>query len=239
MKTARNNQYPGGKGLAGITQWLVGLMPTHSHYVEPFAGKAALLRNKPPALSSLLIDRDPETIAWLRELAWPGSIVKHGDGILWLELKSPELDADTLVYCDPPYLHSTRKKLAMYKYEMSRRDHEHFLQLVRKLACRVMISGYASPLYDRQLRGWHRDTHAAITRGRTMATEVVWCNFDPTATPPASPVEYSALGDDYRHRERVARKLRRWGDKLRALPDREREALLANLIHAHQVAAKA
>jgi hypothetical protein len=231
----RNYNYPGGKGLAGITQWLIGMMPTHSRYVEPFAGKAALLRNKPPALSSLLIDLDRDTIAWLRELAWPGAIVKRGDGIRWLEQKAGELDADTLVYCDPPYLHSTRKKLALYKHEMSRGDHERLLASLVQLRCRVMLSGYASPLYDRQLRGWHRETHAAITRGRTMATEVVWCNFAPAAVPPASPVEYSALGDDYRQRERVARKLRRWGEKLQALPERERAALLANLIHAHQV----
>ncbi|MBC8356894.1 MAG: hypothetical protein H8E66_33400 [Planctomycetes bacterium] len=30
MTKQRDNRYPGGKGLAGITQWLVGMMPTHS-----------------------------------------------------------------------------------------------------------------------------------------------------------------------------------------------------------------
>lgn len=233
-----NNCYPGGKGLAGITQWLVGKMPTHSFYCEPFAGKAALLRNKPPAQSSLLIDRDPDTVEWLCELAWPGSIVKHGDGIRWLETEAQDLDDDALLYCDPPYLHSTRRRMNLYRFELTRKQHEQVLSLIKRLKCRVMISGYASPLYDRQLKSWQRDTHEAITRGRTMRTEVVWTNFDVRTVSPASPVEYSALGDDYRERERVARKLKRWAAKLEALPPREREAVLSNLIHSHQIASR-
>ncbi len=238
MVVSHDNRYPGGKGLAGITQWLVGMMPTHSFYCEPFAGKAALLRNKPPALESLLIDLDREVLAWLVKLAWPGSIVKRADGIDWLEDSADKLDDDALIYCDPPYLPNTRRRLNLYKHEMPRSQHVRLLSIIKQLDCRVMISGYDSPLYARQLKSWHRDTHSAITRGGTIATEVVWTNFDVRTVSPASPVEYSALGDDYRERERVARKLQRWAAKLEALPVREREALVANLIHSHQIASR-
>ena len=67
---------------------------------------------------------------------------------------------------------------------------------------------------------------ALRSRGGTVATEVVWCNFDPSALSSALAVEYSCLGDDYRERERVGRKLKRWANKLRCLPARVRRALL-------------
>lgn len=228
---AEDFTYLGGKGLDGVWQWLIGLMPTHAFYVEPFAGKGALLRNKPPALESLLIDLDPAVCDWWRRLAWPGTSVINGDGIHWLETAGRELQADSLVYCDPPYLPSTRRKKRLYAFEMTADDHRRLLRVLQELECLVMLSGYPSLLYDRTLRAWHVEEREVITRGRgTTRKERVWCNFDPARASPALALVYGSLGRNFRERERVARKISRWVSRMAAMPDPERRAILLALL---------
>lgn len=222
--------YPGGKGLDGTYQWLISRMRTHAYYVEPFAGKGALLRLKPPALSSFLIDADPGVVAWWQQLAWPGAVAMQGDGIVWLEQHGPAAGPDWLIYCDPPYLLTTRVKQRLYRHEMTFAQHRRFLRVLQALRCGVMVSGYPSALYDRELAGWHREEREVITRGGTMRTEVLWCNYDPTQASSALALEYGSLGQDYRERERVARKIKRWVSRMSAMPAAERRALLFALL---------
>ena len=66
------NRYPGGKGLAGLHQWIIARLPSHVFYCEPFAGKAGIFRHKIPSLRSWLIDRDEEIITWLQRQIRPG-----------------------------------------------------------------------------------------------------------------------------------------------------------------------
>jgi DNA adenine methylase len=92
-----------------------------------------------------------------------------------------------LLYVDPPYLESVRKKCSggrsrgpSYAHEV-RTDLEHQVLLEALLGCRasVVLSGYGSELYDSMLAGWARMELAAYTgnggddRGRV---EVVWSN---------------------------------------------------------------
>jgi DNA adenine methylase len=39
---------------------------------------------------------------------------------------------NTLFYCDPPYLHTTRKATAAYAFEMTEADHEELLDVLRR-----------------------------------------------------------------------------------------------------------
>jgi DNA adenine methylase len=58
--------YFGGKSrLAG---WIVGLMPEHRVYVEPFAGSAAVLLAKPPSRHEILNDVDGNIVTFFRVL---------------------------------------------------------------------------------------------------------------------------------------------------------------------------
>jgi DNA adenine methylase len=89
---------------------------------------------------------------------------------------------NTLFYCDPPYLHETRKATAAYAFEMTEADHEELLDVLRQCKGKVMLSGYPSKLYDAALAGWNRHTfdlpnHAANGKEKRRETEVVWCNF--------------------------------------------------------------
>ena len=93
-----------------------------------------------------------------------------------------------VVYCDPPYVRSTRKKEGkVYDYEMSDSDHERFLKVAVSSPAMVMVSGYDSELYRDVLEtdaGWMRleKNHVVvrgnmrIVRDQHRVTEVLWVN---------------------------------------------------------------
>lgn len=81
----------------------------------------------------------------------------------------------TLIYCDPPYLMSTRSR-RMYAHEMGVQDHEELLAVLQEHPGPVMISGYAHPMYDGELRHWHRHEHRTKAQGGKARTEVLWLN---------------------------------------------------------------
>lgn len=92
--------------------------------------------------------------------------------------------ADVLLYCDPPYVGSTRA--ANYRHEMTA-DGNHREVASALAACKsaVVVSGYHSALYDEMYDGWHRVEISAWTGNgiRDGATkvdgnrvEVLWSN---------------------------------------------------------------
>ena len=93
---------------------------------------------------------------------------------------------ETLIYADPPYLGSLRSlnkgrcRGPDYSHEL-RSDDEHRELLETLLGCRsaVVLSGYASPLYDDLLATWSRREIATQTgNGGTdrARSEVLWSN---------------------------------------------------------------
>lgn len=88
---------------------------------------------------------------------------------------------DVLLYCDPPYLGTTRSNDRAYRHEMmSDLEHTELAEVLHRCAAAVVVSGYASDLYDRELyAGWDRHTIASSTgQGGTWQerTEVLWSN---------------------------------------------------------------
>lgn len=88
----------------------------------------------------------------------------------------------TVHYVDPPYLPETRDKGRDYRHEMTRADHVELLTALRQVVGRVVLSGYASTLYDEALQDWRRIEIAAKADRAADRTEVLWCNF-PDTTP--------------------------------------------------------
>lgn len=127
---------------------------------------------------------------------------------------------------DPPYLMSTRRQhRPIYRYELTDQDHVDLLRCLNTLPCYVAISGYWSELYSSMLAGWDYISFEAQTRGGTMATEYLWFNYDK----PTRLHDYRYLGDDFRERERIKRKVKRWANNFKSLPILERQAILAVL----------
>lgn len=85
---------------------------------------------------------------------------------------------DTLIYCDPPYLQSLRKK-NMYHHEMTEEQHIELLQVLLASKSKVIISGYESELYDSMLRDWYRVQKPTTVQMGLHRTETLWMNFEP------------------------------------------------------------
>lgn len=81
-----------------------------------------------------------------------------------------------LIYCDPPYLLSTRKG-KQYNIEMSDKDHERLLQVLLESKSKVMLSGYESDLYDYILRGWRKVEKDNMTQSLKKRKEILWMNY--------------------------------------------------------------
>ena len=64
-----------------------------------------------------------------------------------------------------------------YRHEMTDDDHCALAERLRECKSMVVISGYATTLYDQELyRDWQRFERKAIAEAGATRTEVVWLN---------------------------------------------------------------
>ncbi len=89
----------------------------------------------------------------------------------------------TLHYVDPPYMPETRsrgnrydQKYRSYRHELTEDDHASLLDLLCELDGMVVLSGYASELYEKSLRSWRRVETDALADGARPRTEILWIN---------------------------------------------------------------
>jgi DNA adenine methylase len=224
------DHYPGSKGADGVWQRIISEMPPHRVYIEAFLGSGVILRKKLPSTITIGIDADPAVCRIWQSCSnakdgeaagSPGCTVICGEARR--VLRDYAWSGGELVYCDPPYLLSTRSnQRPLYDYEFSKEDeHEDLLISLKHLPCMVMISGYWSELYGRILAGWRTVQIPTVKRNGEPAVEWLWCNFPE----PVQLHDYRFVGQGYRERERIKKKMRRWTAKLRAMPALERSAL--------------
>ena len=216
--------YPGGKNGSGVYQKIINLMPPHEVYIEPFLGKGAIMRNKQPTARNIGIEKDTDVQSFWQHETDIDFIT--GDGINFL--KTHPFQGNELVYCDPPYLQSTRSGRQLYRYEMTDEQHIDLLETITDLPCMVMISGYWSQMYADHLKNWNTASFEAMTRGGKTATEWLWFNFQK----PVALHDYRYLGENYRERERIKKKKSRWVANLKTMPVLERQALLSAIKEA-------
>lgn len=222
--------YPGGKGGAGVYQKIINLMPPHQVYIEPFLGAGSVMRKKRPAPLNIGVDLDlkavmafppnPKHFKYSDDPRHPVELLVYQDNALSF-LSRYKFKGTELVYCDPPYILSTRTR-RQYTHEMTDKQHQELLSIINRIPCNVIISGYESTLYTRKLKKWRHLTFQAMTRGGRTATEHVWCNF----SPPPQIHDYQHLGADFRERERIKRKKGRLVARLARMPQLERQALI-------------
>lgn len=86
-------------------------------------------------------------------------------------------DKNTLIYCDPPYLPNLRKR-SIYACEMDEKKHIELLDALKKSRSMVVISGYDSELYNRELKDWNTDTKETTAQLGLHRTEKIWANFE-------------------------------------------------------------
>lgn len=93
-------------------------------------------------------------------------------------------EEDSLTYLDPPYLPNTREQNStqIYDYEMSVDDHITLLNMAKNARGKVIISGYSSPLYSRNLKGWrvkkkNVPNNSGQSKTKERRVEVLWMNY--------------------------------------------------------------
>lgn len=255
--------YPGSKGGSGHAERIIRQMPPHAVYVEAFAGTAAVFRKKAPSASSVLIDVAPKCCHRLRSyIVGPrGAAVGEGENRMFREWSEssflrveeritlingdaleilPAMAAvrasNALVYFDPPYLDSTRSKKVLYDFDSKTESfHCAVLDMAKELPCMVMISGYRSELYAKRLRRWRCVEIPFMTHGGRRIDRL-WCNF------PEPQILHDPrwAGANYRERELIKRRQKRWAAKFANMDPRIRQAVavaLAGVDRASMLAA--
>lgn len=91
-------------------------------------------------------------------------------------------DPEAVIYCDPPYVHATRRATAVYGHEMTDDQHRELAAVLNKCRAKVAVSGYPSALYAELFKGWRCETrdvgaHAAGGCKKQRMTEALWLNY--------------------------------------------------------------
>lgn len=84
---------------------------------------------------------------------------------------------NVLIYADPPYMLQTRGG-KQYKHEMTDQEHLDLLEALKGHKGYVILSGYRSEMYDRELCGWDRIQIKSYNQNGDPREEVLWCNFE-------------------------------------------------------------
>lgn len=223
--------FPGGKEGSGVYQTIINQIPPHQTYIEPFAGGAAILRLKKPAPANIAVDIDPVCTENLAILQVPGLLVFCDDAISYL--KRYRWKGNEFVYCDPPYLMETRlSQRKIYPFEFSSpRQHLELLSLLKSIPAMVMISSYWSNLYFETLKGWRFIVYPGSTRSTFKVKEFLWMNYPE----PLTLHDYRYIGKNFRERERIKRRQRRWKARLERMDQLERTALILAMGDLHHL----
>ncbi len=90
---------------------------------------------------------------------------------------------ETLLYCDPPYVHATRGDDSAYGHEMTDREHEELAAVLNSVRACVAVSNYPCGLMDELYPPprWRKTVSPAKTIHSTKGrrAEALWTNYDP------------------------------------------------------------
>jgi len=211
--------YFGGKGSAGTYQRIINQIPEHVYFVSACLGNCAIMRKKSLAGISYGYDLDQDIINnWIsnnKKSIFVGTLVIENRSALHL-LSRHDLD-DTFIYYDPPYPHDTRDSNHRYKFEWTNQDHTNFLTGVScAKKAQIAISTYPNDLYDEQLKDWRKIKFQSMTRGGPR-TEVLYMNYPA----PKTLHDYRYIGEDYREREAIKKRIDSLNRKIGRLTDHE------------------
>jgi len=223
--------YFGGKSGSGVYQKIINQIRPHNQLIIPFLGNCGVTRNIRRSDITIGIDISSFVVEKWKQADHTGIIVENGDSIEFLEshlFYNGDTGSRTVIYADPPYPMDSRKsQKEIYENELSDDDHIKLLTNLKKQKCDVLISTYENDMYKDMLSEWRCITFQATTR-RGLATEYLYMNY----VEPTELHDYSFLGEDFRERERIRKKIKRHTDRLMQLPELERKAILENLIEA-------
>jgi DNA adenine methylase len=136
--------------------------------------------------------RDGNSVS--REWAvWPEEIAAFVDRLRGVTIEQQDAlsviakydTPSTLLFVDPPYVHSTRSDIqasrGSYHHEMSDADHEGLSRVLHSCKGMVVLSGYSCELYRDLYSDWNIVTRKHYAEQASPRTECLW--LSPNVTP--------------------------------------------------------
>lgn len=86
---------------------------------------------------------------------------------------------DTLFYCDPPYVHTTRGDSKAYQFEMDEQAYHELAETLNACKGKVAVSGYQCELMEELFIGWQRyDAPEKYCHSvKQLRQEAIWVNY--------------------------------------------------------------
>lgn len=82
---------------------------------------------------------------------------------------------DALIYCDPPYVHSSRTEDKNYDHEMSDQQHKELADILHSVDAMCLVSGYDCELYQQLYKDWRCvQWSSLVNSNKRKATETLW-----------------------------------------------------------------
>lgn len=100
-----------------------------------------------------------------------GVVIENRDA---LEVMQAQDGMNTVFYVDPPYVPETRDPGTDYRFEMTQADHERLAVFLHGIKGAVVLSGYASSLYEELYADWRQVRARAYADGGALRVEVLW-----------------------------------------------------------------
>jgi DNA adenine methylase len=82
---------------------------------------------------------------------------------------------NVLMYLDPPYLLPSGRNV--YRFTMNDEDHTRLCTIISSSRAKIVLSGYASEIYDSHLPGFNKTFLKTTDEAGNQKTETVWRNF--------------------------------------------------------------
>lgn len=218
-----NSSYFGGKNGNGTYQNIINEIPECKVFVDAMVGGGGVFKNLNLPGLTVINDIDCSVIDKYVFEGLSSNVKIYNDH--YKNVVNVYDSYDTVVYFDPPYHFDTRKsKNNMYFLEWGTCDHVDFLQYVKELKSKVIISHYPFGLYDDFLRDWRVKDFNSVTQSG-VAVERLYMNFDV----PKYLQDYRYIGCDYIDRQRIKRQNKRLIDKINSLPLHQRSFLIKQI----------
>ncbi|BAN33980.1 phage DNA methylase [Sulfuricella denitrificans skB26] len=218
--------YPGGKG--NVFQHIINVLPKHRTYIETHLGGGAVMRQKKAAARSIGVDIDPIVISeWQNKHPERCELV-CADAAQFI--RTFPFSGDEVVYSDPPYWPSTRRRPRIYRHEYTEHQHLELLNELNQLPCAVVLSGYQNEAYESILTGWQSITFLAPTQ-KGLREETLWLNYNL----PQELHDFTFIGGNYREREAIRRRQETLRRKIERLRPIERASLVSWLMEQYSL----
>jgi DNA adenine methylase len=223
-------RYFGGKGASGTIQKIINCIRPHDTLIIPCLGNDTLSRIIKRPARVIGNDIDGDVFRKWQELNYDWIELHNMDAVNFLKSIDFSKLGKVVIYIDPPYpLNSRKSQAKVYNHEMTDEQHIQLLKAVMKLPNNVdvLISTYPNELYEQMLKGWFKIKFQSKT-SHGMATEVLYRNYEDINLLH----DYRFTGTDYRERDRIKKKTRRWLNNILKMPEHERKAIflaIANL----------